>query len=64
MAKTEVHLQGALEPLILDEPMNATAMNMSAASNASVRFFQGKDEEDHMVVIAIPNVNFMREIDD
>lgn len=60
---TEVYLQGALDALVLDEPMGPTMMNMSAASNANLLFFQGKDMSGAPVVIAIRNVNYMREVD-
>jgi hypothetical protein len=62
--KTAVHLTGAFEPLYLNEPFDATMKNMSAASNANLIFFLGKDMDDQNVVIAIRNVLFMREEED
>lgn len=62
--KTAVYLKGTLEPLFLNEPLNATMMNMNAGLNNNMKFFMAKDVDDHEVVISIPNVLFMRNEDE
>jgi hypothetical protein len=62
--RTTVYLEGALEPLILDEPTNATALNMSAAVNNNIMFFQGKCEDGKVAMISIPKILYMKDDSD
>lgn len=64
MAVTTVYLKGAIEPITLKEPMNATQLNMTAAARNNMLFFEGHDTDDHHVMIAIPMVLFLREEDE
>lgn len=60
----EIHLKGALEPIRVRESMQATQMNMSAAIRNNMLFFQSTDTDGHEVLIAIPQVLFMRSLGD
>ena len=63
MATTDVYLRGALEPLRLAEPMDASALNMSAAARNGLIFFGGKMQTGEDVMIAINQVQYMREVE-
>lgn len=61
MNNTSVYLKGALEPLIFDEPLDVTVLNMSAAQNNSLAFFVMKDRNGLRTAVAINQILYMRE---
>ena len=63
MSRVVVHMKGALEPLYLNEPLNATGLNMSAAMKNNMIFFQADGEDGNTVLISIPNILYMIEED-
>lgn len=60
----EIYLKGALEPIRVRESMQATQMNMSAALRNQMLFFQSTDLDGHEILVAIPQVQYMRAMGD
>lgn len=62
MPRTDVHFKGGFETLQLKEPFDATGQNMSAASNSNMIFFHAHDMSDQRVLVAIKEVQYLREV--
>jgi hypothetical protein len=56
-----VHITGALEPVELDEPFQATLTNLSASQRNDLRFFVGPNMDGEPTAIQISNITHMIE---
>lgn len=56
-----VHITGALEPIELDEPFQATLTNMSASQRNDLRFFVGPNMEGEATAVQISNITHIIE---
>jgi hypothetical protein len=56
---TVVHLKGALEPVHLREPYEATMVNMSAHAAHNMKFFTGSTMDGEPVAISIDQVLYL-----
>jgi len=59
-----LYLDGALEPVTLAEPFNATFTNLAASLNTGAAFFLAKAPDGNPVALSIAKVTHFVEVDD
>ena len=58
-----IFIDGALEPLQIDEPFQATFMNIGGAIKNGFAFFQTKNMSGEEIGIAIPRILYVQDVD-
>lgn len=57
----EVHLKGALEPLLADAELEAIHLHMSGAAQNNLMFFRFEETSGDTAMITLGQVLFLRE---
>lgn len=63
MSQTLIHMEGMLEPLVLNCDFQATFQNLSAALRNNSTFFMSQDGEGEMVGVHIPRIIYIKQVD-